>query len=35
MEATRKSLDESDLPEVRYFMDHYMEGFNKTLDEMN
>ncbi|MBR3919028.1 MAG: 5'-deoxynucleotidase [Clostridia bacterium] len=35
METTRKSLDESDLPEVRYFMDHYMEGFNKTLDEMN
>ena len=35
MEATRKSLDESDLPEVRYFIEHYMEGFNKTLDEMN
>ena len=35
MEATRKSLDESDLPEVKHFMEHYMEGFNKTLDEMN
>lgn len=35
MEATRKSLDESKLPEVIHFMEHYIEAYNKTLDEMN
>ena len=35
MEATRKSLDESDLPEVKHFLEHYMDAYNKTLDEMN
>ncbi len=35
MEATKASIDENELPEVRYFMDHYMEAYAKTLDEMN
>lgn len=35
MEATGKALKESDLPELRYFMEHYLEAYNKTLDEMN
>lgn len=35
MEATGKALEESALPEVKHFMGHYLESFNKTLDEMN
>lgn len=35
MEATRRALDESDLPEVKHFLEQYMDAYNKTLDEMN
>ena len=35
MEATRASLDESGLPEVKHFMEHYIDAYTKTLDEMN
>lgn len=35
MESTRAALRSLDLPEVSHFMHHYMEAYNKTLDEMN
>ena len=35
MESTLEALRASELPEVAYFMRHYMEAYNKTLDEMN
>ena len=35
MESTLEALRTSELPEVAYFMRHYMEAYNKTLDEMN
>ena len=31
---TRKALEEYDLPEVRYFMDTFMDSFALTLDEL-
>lgn len=34
-EATRKSLEEMKLPELDYFMEHFISSYNKTLDEMN
>lgn len=34
-EATRKSLEEMKLPELDYFMEHFISAYNKTLDEMN
>lgn len=33
-EQTLKTLKESPLPEVTYFMEHFMEGFSLTLDEL-
>lgn len=35
MEATEKSLKEMNLPELDYFMEHFVNAYNKTLDEMN
>ena len=35
MESTRQALEETELPELAYFMAHYLEAYNKTLDEMN
>ena len=31
---TRKMLEESDLPEVKYFMDNFIPSFELTLDEL-
>ena len=31
---TRRLLDESPLPEVRYFMEHFIPAFELTLDEL-
>ena len=31
---TRKALEAYDLPEVRYFLDTFMESFSLTLDEL-
>lgn len=31
---TRRVLETSDLPEVRYFMDHFIPAFEKNLDEL-
>lgn len=33
--ATMKKIQEVDCPEVRYFMDHFIEPFSLTLDEIN
>lgn len=33
-EALKKQLDAMDLPEVKYFMEHFAEGFSLTLDEL-
>ena len=33
-ESTRRSLEQSPLPEVRYFMEHFMDAFEKNLDEL-
>ncbi len=35
MESTLEALRTPELPEVSYFMRHYMDAYNKTLDEMN
>ena len=35
MESTLEALQELELPEVSHFMSHYIEAYNKTLDEMN
>lgn len=35
LDATREALLTPALPEVAYFMRHYTEAYNKTLDEMN
>ena len=32
--STRRALEESPLPEVRYFMEHFMDAFEKNLDEL-
>ncbi len=31
---TRKALEEMQLPELTYFMEHFLEGFTLTLDEL-
>jgi 5'-deoxynucleotidase len=31
---TRESLLQSDLPEVKYFMENFIPAFEKTLDEL-
>lgn len=33
-EQTRRALDEFDLPELRYFLDTFLESFSLTLDEL-
>ncbi len=33
-EQTRKVLDDMDMPELRYFMEHFMPAFDLTLDEL-
>ena len=33
-EQTRRVLDASDLPEVRYFMENFIPAFEKNLDEL-
>lgn len=33
--AVHKKLMEMDSPELKYFMDHFMENFSLTLDELN
>jgi len=35
MQATLKKIKEIDLPEVKYFMDHFIQNFSLTLDELN
>ena len=32
--ATRRVLEQSELPEVRYFMEHFVDAFEKNLDEL-
>ena len=32
--ASREKLEAMDLPEVRYFLEHFMPGFEKNLDEL-
>lgn len=32
---TREALDEMDMPELRYFIDHFLDSFTLTLDELN
>lgn len=34
-QQTRKALEESPLPEVRYFMEEFLPGFSLTLDELH
>lgn len=34
-QAIRKRLEKIDLPEVKYFMEHFIENFSLTLDELN
>lgn len=33
-QQTRQALEDSDLPEVRYFMEHFIPAFEKNLDEL-
>ena len=33
-ESTRRTLEASTLPEVHYFMEHFIPGFEKNLDEL-
>ena len=35
MESTLEALQALELPGVSHFMSHYIEAYNKTLDEMN
>ena len=35
MVQTRSKLDKFDLPELRYFMEHFLGAFSQTLDELN
>lgn len=32
--STRRKLDESPLPEVKYFLEHFIPAFEKNLDEL-
>ena len=32
-EATQKIIDGLDMPEVKFFMEHFMPGYYRTLDE--
>ena len=33
-ERTRQALEDSPLPEVNYFLEHFLPGFSLTLDEL-
>lgn len=33
-EQTRQALEDSPLPEVNYFLEHFLPGFSLTLDEL-
>ena len=33
-EQTRRALEDSGLPEVAYFLEHFLPGFSLTLDEL-
>ena len=33
-EQTRRALEEAGLPEVGYFLEHFLPGFSLTLDEL-
>ena len=33
--SIKKELENSPLPEVKYFMEHFIPGFKKTLDELD
>ena len=33
-QQTRQALEESPLPEVAYFLEHFLPGFHLTLDEL-
>jgi len=33
--STLEALEKMDMPEVRYFMDNFLEGYMMTLDELN
>ena len=33
-EQTRRALEDSPLPEVAYFLEHFLHGFSLTLDEL-
>ena len=33
-EQTRRALEASGLPEVDYFLEHFLPGFSLTLDEL-
>ena len=32
---TREALDEMEMPELQYFIDHFLDSFTLTLDELN
>jgi len=34
-QAIMKRIENIDMPEVKYFMDHFIENFSLTLDELN
>ena len=34
-QQTRDALEKNPLPELRYFMEHFLEGFELTLDELS
>ena len=34
LEQTRKTLEESGMPEVQYFLKHFIPAFELTLDEL-
>ena len=33
-QQTRQALEDSPLPEVAYFLEHFLPGFSLTLDEL-
>lgn len=35
LQTTYKQIEEIDMPEVKYFMDHFIDSFSLTLDELN
>lgn len=35
LKATERALEETNLPEVKYFMENFIKGFSLTLDELD